>query len=212
MAFPRHLFAEDNAHVQHKFLPERSVTMCVKLYVEFWTPTNFKDPSLETRVKEGRLRSDENVFAGMGRVEYYECHADPSQILYFNQPWCKPAGDAGQQAHIRDFCPNDDTCAIRIVHFAKHFDAAVSQYQNFRRIQQPRNREAHERDLAEYRKWAELKLSEWKQVYDAHKMCPGKRMADPMLIALLSCNAMNPPIEFPTARRLGDNPYNERIP
>lgn len=185
--------------------------MCVKLYVEFWTPTDFKDPSLETRVREGRIFGDANLFAGLGRVHYYECHADATKVLYFNQSWYGYAGDSGRQGNIRDFCPDDDACAIRIVHFAKQFDAAIGQLRRFQSIT-PRNSEAHEKDLAEYRKWAELKLSEWRQVYNAHKACPERRNGDNMIVALLSCNAMNPPIELPTTRRMGDDPYKERVP
>lgn len=182
--------------------------MCRKLYIEFWTPTNVKDNSIELRVKQRQITEAENSLARIARIEYFECRLDPQHVQYLRQPCCQIISQGGRQGPVRPFCGGDDHCETRVKGVRNAYDATIQQLDVARRIQ-PRNSDL--KDIAEFKQQAEMALRNWQAVFEEHRLCPARRCQDPVIYALLYYGAMDRPVELWPDRRLGENPFYERV-
>jgi hypothetical protein len=182
--------------------------MCRKFYIEFWTPANINDSDLEARVRQHQLSEVDNSLASISRIEYIECHLDPQQIRYLRTPTCQTPSLGGRQGAIRPFCSGDDHCETRVKGVRNAYDAAKQQFDSARRFQ-PRS--ANLKELREWEQRAEVALGNWQAVFEEHRLCPARRCRDPVICALMHYGAMDRPVELWPDRRLGENPYYERI-
>lgn len=88
------------------------------------------------------------------------------------------------------------------------YDAAVQQLDAARRFQ-PRNSDL--KDIADWKQQDETALRNWQAVFEEHRLCPARRCQDPVICALLYYGAMDRPVELWPDRRLGENPFYERV-
>lgn len=184
------------------------LAMCIKYYIEFWTPTDIKDSSLEARASQMQLSERDNPLASISRVEYFECRADPRQVQYLRQPICREVTLGGRQRNVRPYCAGDDHCEVRINYFAKGFDNALqNMHHALRSVRDPQARLA----ISQWQEEAEGWLNEWRAVREQHLYCPQEKMRDPMICALINCGAMDRPVELWPDRRLGQDPRYVRI-
>jgi len=186
--------------------------MCQKLYIEFWTPTSIKDNSIELRVKQRQVSETDNSLARIARIEYFECRLDPQHIQYLRQPCCPLVIQSGRQGPVRPFCGGDDHCETRVKSVRNAYDAAMQQLDGARQVQfQSRNPDPDLKDLAEWEQQAETALRNWRAVYEEHRLCPARRCQDLMIGTLMYYGAMDRPVELWPDRRLGENPFYERV-
>jgi len=182
--------------------------MCRKLYIEFWTPTSINDSSLEVRVKQRQIVEADNSLASISRIEYFECRSDPQRIHYLRQPCCETTGRGDRQGPIRPFCGGDDHCETRVKGVRNAYDAVMQQLDGARRFQ-PRSPDL--KDVAVWEQQAENALTNWRAVFEEHRLCPARRCQDPMICTLMHYGAMDRPVELWPDRRLGENPFYERV-
>jgi hypothetical protein len=182
--------------------------MCRKLYIEFWTPTSIKDNSIELRVKQRQITEADNSLARIARVEYFECRLDPQHINYLRQPCCPIISQGGRQGPVRPFCGGDDHCETRVKGVRNAYDAAIQQLDGARQYQ---SRNPDLKDIAEWEQQAETALRNWQAVFEEHRLCPARRCQDPVIGTLMYHGAMDRPVELWPDRRLGENPFYERV-
>ncbi|KAM0715542.1 hypothetical protein Q7P37_009040 [Cladosporium fusiforme] len=183
-------------------------------YIEFWTPTDFKDGSLENLAKRGQLQEGDNPFARLRRIEYFECDNNPQQqVRYTKSPHCKDPIQGGRQGSIRAYCPGDDCCQVRISFFAKLFDEAMQQLENARRISpvNPAHQQQQAKEVQEFEQRAQQKLREWQFVWSEHLYCPQHKQADGMICMLIQAGVMERPVELWPDRRMGQDPRMARV-
>lgn len=182
--------------------------MCRKLYIEFWTPTSIKDNSIELRVKQRQIAEGDNSLARIARIEYFECRLDPQRVQYLRQPCCQIISQGGRQGPVRPFCGGDDHCETRVKSVRNAYDAAVQQLGIARQFQ---SQNSDLKGIAEWEQQAETALRNWQAVFEEHRLCPARRCQDRVICTLLYHGAMDGPVELWPDRRLGENPFYERI-
>jgi hypothetical protein len=182
--------------------------MCRKLYIEFWTPTSINDSSIELRVKQRRITEADNALASIARIEYFECRNDPQCVRYLRQPCCQITSQGSRQGPIRPFCGGDDHCETRVKGIRNSYDAAMQQLDGARRSQ---SRTPDLKDIADWEQQAETALLNWQAVFEEHRLCPARRCQDPVICTLMHYGAMDRPVELWPDRRLGENPFHERV-
>jgi hypothetical protein len=65
--------------------------------------------------------------------------------------------------------------------------------------------------VMDWEQWAEMALRNWQTVFEDHRFCPARRCQDPAICALISHDVMDRPVELWPDRRLGENPFWERV-
>ena len=90
------------------------------------------------------------------------------------------------------------------------YDAAMQQLDDSRRLQSQTSN-LNSKDIAEWKQQAETALQNWQAVFEEHRLCPARRCQDPVIGALMYHGAMDRPVELWPDRRLGENPFYERI-